>query len=1740
MNARRDCPTVFLVSGVIKLRRLFGLVKTRAARGLLFVLIWFIVIAVFILEASPSATQAAVNSWLFESGDSYTLGDSSQLEIAGNSARLKVRNYSSDDNTAALYHLDESGGTSAADSSANSNTGTVTAESWGAGKLNNALTLNGNTSRISVPNSASLGLSQDNTIEAWTKFSSQFSATSHSYPQGIVNKGDYQLYYDNATGKITYELADSSASTWTQEAGSDIKGSWDLNGKAYVYSTAAIGTDVYVGLGEAVGDAEVWKWNGATWSMIGGDGINGSWQDQMYEGVLSMATDGTNLFIGLGVTAGEADVWRWNGTAWAQIGGDGLNTSWAVNTYEVVWSMVYSGSTLYAGLGTTNSDAEVWSWNGTSWTQIGGDSLNSGWGAGYNTVRSMTAVGANLYAGLGDEAGEAEVWEWSGASWAKVGGDAVGRGGAGASWANTTYEIVGSLAAVGATLYAGIGTTANDAEVWRFDDPGWTQVGGDSLNFGWTANYETVRSLAGSATTLYAGLGDGSGDGELWSWDGASWTKIGGDGVNSSFPVTGGGTSLMVNSLLVLGTTLYAGTVSNADSGDLWRWSDSTWTLLGGDYYNNSWGYQSIDGVISSATMGSKMYVGTFSGAGDAQVWEYDGSSWTRIAGQGLNNGWAFNSIEEVRSLAGYKGALYAGTGTTAGDGDVWKWNGTSWSQVGGDGTGWGAGYEIVYTLAVTSDKLYAGLGSTAGEAEVWEYNGSTWVKVGGDGANSSWPSGGNFEIVRSLAASGSTLYAGLGTTAGDAEVWAYSGGSWAQIGGDGINSSWAIATYEVVDSLAAYDGYLYAGLGLSGGDAEVWRFNGTSWSQVGGDSINSSWDVSFEIVYAMAVYNGDLYASLGNSADDAEVWRFNGTSWTKVGGDGINGSWLANTPPRESAYAVIAYAGKLYVGTGDGGSEASVWSYGNNAVLRSTTVGQDTNWHHIAATYDGATMKIYIDGVLDNSAAKAVSLPQSGKALLIGSTYGKKCSGSSQGFFAGSLDEVRISNIARSSFITSTYAADGQTVTLTAPVLTSQVKSWDGFSASETPNGGSINYRISSDNGTTWKYWDGDSWETSASIANANPASTINERIPAIGPNSGGFKWQAILDGDGSQQVTLNSLTLTYTPDSLKPANPDTLTALNAADGSTSLTSGSWYNYPAPYFNWSGADDAGGAGVAGYYVYFGPSDSANPFTAGAYQTGATYTASSLSSGSTYYLRLKTKDAAGNISDDVWPAFTYKFDSTAPTAIEYVNVSPVGCSTTTNFTFSWPVSSDDNSGIAGYEYKKGTTGSTNQTTQTTLTATPYQDGDNIIYVRSKDNANNTSSWQTGVYCSTGVASIIDGPAAETGPSSITVNWVSSKKTTGFVEIRDGNIYREPQGHRDFKLTHEVQLGGLKAEKQYEYRVIWQDETKNDGESDWYQTTTAVAPAIKNLEANILSPSSANVSWVTTYNSEDTIEYGIGNYDQAIKMDGVGTQFSKELTGLQAGSNYQIRVRAVSEDGTEFFGAKDLETPPVPKVSNLRFEPIKDFSAPAVKVTWETNIEASSAVFYRAKTEGGAGGYKELSSTDKKKDHEITIENLSDNTTYELYAKGSDQYGNETTSDINTFMTDYDTRPPKIDSIVIESSNVGTSSQDKAQIVVSWKTDEPATSLVEYGEGLGATDYTRKTTEDKTLSTHHLVIISELEPQTPYHLRVASSDKANNATSSKDNSVIPGEVQKSILSIVLDVLNRTFGWMTRFI
>jgi len=83
-------------------------------------------------------------------------------------------------------------------------------------------------------------------------------------------------------------------------------------------------------------------------------------------------------------------------------------------------------------------------------------------------------------------------------------------------------------------------------------------------------------------------------------------------------------------------------------------------------------------------------------------------------------------------------------------------------------------------------------------------------------------------------------------------------------------------------------------------------------------------------------------------------------------------------------------------------------WAQDSDTIT-STAIVPNGAWTHVAGVYNGSTVSLYINGVLDNSVAYSTNAAANALPLAIG----RRSDGY---YYSGQIDEVRISNIARSA----------------------------------------------------------------------------------------------------------------------------------------------------------------------------------------------------------------------------------------------------------------------------------------------------------------------------------------------------------------------------------------------------------------------------------------------------------------------------------------------------------------------------------------------------------------------------------------------------------------------------------------------------------------------------------------------------------------------------------------------------
>lgn len=375
-------------------------------------------------------------------------------------------------------------------------------------------------------------------------------------------------------------------------------------------------------------------------------------------------------------------------------------------------------------------------WGGGIFTesasQIGGDSLNSGWGTSARVLALIPFGTTNLYSGPQVGSNQFYDWDLTGPGpWTQRSpgwGSLTGSSGSGLRCGLLHDSIV----------YLGIGSTPNSGPEMYSYTPATTafvqlitvaDVGGVSADdrFECITKYET-------GDLLY--LGTASSRAQVYEYDivADTTTKIAQGG--TEFPDIDSIDADIVQSMSVIeGSTDYLYAVVRYALGtardlNIFRYNigAGSWGQVGGngigfDLSGDTTGddYQNT----SSLTAFGRFHfsVNNPNDSSEGQLWQnVDGNtSWTQIGGSGINGGptgnfFALGSAPD--------GSILAGVIDTGGDVEVWNYTITSdpatgtWTQL---YTFTSGGYDRIERLAVDGNgQVYVALGSGSGDGDVW------------------------------------------------------------------------------------------------------------------------------------------------------------------------------------------------------------------------------------------------------------------------------------------------------------------------------------------------------------------------------------------------------------------------------------------------------------------------------------------------------------------------------------------------------------------------------------------------------------------------------------------------------------------------------------------------------------------------------------------------------------------------------------------------------------------------------------------------------------------------------------------------------------------------------------------------------------------------------------------------------------------------------------------------------------
>jgi chitodextrinase len=883
--------------------------------------------------------------------------------------------------------------------------------------------------------------------------------------------------------------------------------------------------------------------------------------------------------------------------------------------------------------------------------------------------------------------------------------------------------------------------------------------------------------------------------------------------------------------------------------------------------------------------------------------------------------------------------------------------------------------------------------------------------------------------------------------------------------------------------------------------------------------------------------------ATVADSSGNGNSGTVSGTSWTPSGKYGsalvFNGTsarvtvadaaslhlstamtleaWVnpsSNTP----AWRDVIYKGddNYYLeGTStNGGAPATGGRIGSGGGFTAAPSALPTGtWSHLAATYDGTTLRLYVNGTQVASQARTGAIVSSTNPLQIGGDgiYGQ--------FFQGTIDEVRVYN-------TALTAAQVQ-ADMAAPISNdTQAPTAPGNLTANAVSGTQINltWNASTDNVGVSNYLiercQGAGCSNFTQVGTATQASYSDTGLTATTTYS--YRVRAA-DASGNRSAYSNTATTTTpTPDTQPPTTPTNLSATSPNPGELDLT-------------WTASTD--NTSVTNYLVERCLGASCSNFVQVGTPAGPSFVDTGLASATTYSYRVRATDGSGNLSG-------YSIVATGTT-----KAGATGLVASYGFDEGSGAFTNDGSGngnrgtVSGATWtpsgKYGSALVFNGTSAwvSVLDAPSLRLSTAMTLEAWVNPASNSSTWRDVIYkgddnyylegtSTNGGAPatggrIGSGGGFTAGPSALpTGTWshvaATYDGTTLRLYVNGAQVASQPRSGTITGSPNPLQIGGDSLYGQYfqgtidEVRVYSTALTAAQIQADMAtpitnDTQPPTAPG--NLQANAAGTQVA-LTWnastdntgVSTYLIERCQGTGCSNFTQVA----TASQTNYTDTGLTASTTYSYRVRAVDAAGNQgpYSNIATATTPTPdtqPPSAPTNLTPTSP-NAGEVDLTWTASTDNTGVTGYQVERCQGTGcsNFIQIAVTGGSVTSWADL-GLTPGTTYLYRVRAFDASGNESAySATATATTAQDTTPPSAPGTLTATTASTT------QINLSWGPATDDVGVTQYRvdrcQGVGCSNFSHRFQSETPVLTYS---DTGLTPGTSYSYQVRALDAAGN-------------------------------------
>lgn len=492
--------------------------------------------------------------------------------------------------------------------------------------------------------------------------------------------------------------------------------------------------------------------------------------------------------------------------------------------------------------------------------------------------------------------------------------------------------------------------------------------------------------------------------------------------------------------------------------------------------------------------------------------------------------------------------------------------------------------------------------------------------------------------------------------------------------------------------------------------------------------------------------------------------------------------------------------------------------------------------------------------------------------------------------------------------------------------------------------------------------------------------------------------------------------------------------------------------------------------------------------------------------GTVYHYRVRSEDSHGEVAYSADAVFA---TDNVPLRLTGVAAVDVG---TDSAAVAWSTNRPANSSL---EY--GTTPDLGSTT--VIDATPVTEHEvamsallpgTLYYYRARSEGllGEVVHSEVGTFETDRVPLVVSGVrVVELEPETARVEWTTNRTADSSVEYGETEAYGS-LSDVDSTLVgeHNVLIEGLSPGTVYHFRVCSEDgfgETATSGDSLFQ---TPVPPlVVSGVTVSDVTQSEATIRWTTNRPADSGVSYGATPQyeDGSVSDPEPVTEHSLTLYGLSSDTVYHFSAVSVGEWGTSSsspdstFATLDVSQTGAPIISNFVVERLSPTTAVA---SWTTNRPATTLVRYGRDEELDLTAGEDATLRTK---HSVVIRPVHPNRTYSFQAE-SEAGGYTTCTDVCSYITVYEGHELAAKDPLIVKTGVASVSDTSA--VVTWVTDRPCSTWVEFG---GNDLYVRLATGDCVGDNTYHAELSGLAELSDYHYRVCARDAVGGYTVTED-------------------------------